>query len=155
MGQACCNSIRLREQSASKSHPLPLSTLPGNGHLDLYAKSAAPSPPLCCPFILASPRAQERKGGKKESMPLLHGHLPPALQLVLPGDRWVPLHQFLQPLRSIPERNWVNAFSVLSLKHSVWFSLQTHHSTLDRAVVYLRLHCRRKAGKASLVCCSL
>lgn len=70
MGQACCNSIWFREQRA---HPLPVSTFPGNGHLDLYAKSAVPSPPLCCPFILASPRAQEREGGRKEPMPLLPG----------------------------------------------------------------------------------
>ena len=77
MGQAWCNSIWLREQRAGKSHPLPVSTFPGNGHLDLYAKSAVLSPPLCCPFILASPRAQGREGGKKEPMPLLHGHPTP------------------------------------------------------------------------------
>lgn len=77
MGQACCNSIWLREQRAGKSHPLPVSTFPGNGHLDLYAKSAVLSPPLCCLFILASPRAQGREGGKKEPMPLLHGHPTP------------------------------------------------------------------------------
>ena len=98
MGQACCNSIWLREQSTGKSHPPPLSTLPGNGHLDFYAKSAAPSPPLCCPFILASPRAQERKGGKKESMPLLHGHPVPCPPAGAARGQVGPLHQYLQLL---------------------------------------------------------
>lgn len=75
---------------------------PGNGHLDLYAKSATPSPPFCCPFILASPRAQERKRWKK-GVHVFAAWEPCPLPSSWCWGRVGPLHASSSPFCSVPE----------------------------------------------------